>query len=155
MKTCSSCHGAMPASASSCPHCGASAPRGFFALLGSLLRRGAAAPEAAATEAAATEAAATGPSNSSGPFAFEVEDVFTITGRGMVATGRVTRGSIARNDEVSFRSPSGEVIRRRIIGIETLGKIVDSAREGDTVGLLFAKPVGFDVLVRGTVFERA
>jgi elongation factor Tu len=89
------------------------------------------------------------------PFAFEVEDVFTITGRGMVATGRVTRGRIAKDDEISFRSPSGEVIRRRIVAIETLGKMVESANEGDTVGLLFTKPVPFDVLVRGVVFERA
>lgn len=90
-----------------------------------------------------------------GSFAFEVEDVFTITGRGMVATGRVTRGRITKGDEISFRSPKGEVVRRQIVGIETLGKIVETANAGDTVGLLFTKPVAFDVLVRGVVFERA
>ena len=94
------------------------------------------------------------PGTSTASFAFEVEDVFTITGRGMVATGRVIRGRIAKGDEISFRSPQGEVIRRRIVGIETLGKIVETANEGDTVGLLFTKPVAFDVLVRGVVFER-
>ena len=66
-----------------------------------------------------------------GSFAFEVEDVFTITGRGMVATGRVIRGQITKGDEISFRSPKGEVVRRRIVGIETLGKIVETASEGD------------------------
>ena len=101
-----------------------------------------------------TPAAPTRPGTTLGTFAFEVEDVFTITGRGMVATGRVTRGQITKGDEISFRSPKGEVVRRRIVGIETLGKIVDTANEGDTVGLLFTKPVAFDVLVRGVVFER-
>jgi elongation factor Tu len=91
----------------------------------------------------------------SGTFAFKVEDIFTITGRGMVATGCVTRGQITKGDEISFRSPKGEVVRRRIVGIETLGKIVETADEGDNVGLLFTKPVAFDVLVRGVVFERA
>lgn len=72
----------------------------------------------------------------------------------MVATGRVTRGQITKNDEISFRSPKGEVVRRRIVGIEALGKIVETAKEGDHVGLLFTKPVAFDVLVAGVVFER-
>jgi hypothetical protein len=146
-KTCSNCHGALTEGAASCSLCGAEAPRGFLASLGSLFRR--------KTAGAAPSEPAPSPAASAGPFAFEVEDIFTITGRGTVATGRITRGSIAKNDEISFRAPSGEVIRRRIIAIETFGKIAERAGEGDTVGLLFAKAVGPGVLVRGTVFERA
>jgi translation elongation factor EF-Tu-like GTPase len=133
--------------------CGTEAPRGLLASLGSLFRRKR--PESRATPSAPPPARpAAGSETGTGSFAFEVEDVFTITGRGMVATGRVIRGQIAKGDEISFRSPQGEVIRRRIVGIETLGKIVETAKEGDTVGLLFTKPVAFDVLLRGVVFER-
>ena len=146
MRVCSNCQSDVAEGSQACPRCGAEMPRGFFAALGALFR-GKAAPKAA-TAAPPSGAAVE-------PFAFEVEDVFTITGRGMVATGRVTRGRIAKDDEISFRSPKGEVIRRRIVAIETLGKMVESANEGDTVGLLFTKPVPFDVLVRGVVFERA
>ena len=145
MKTCGNCQGEIPEGSATCPLCGAEAPRGLFAALGSLFRGR---PAKAATPAAAAATA-------SGPFAFEVEDVFTISGRGTVATGRITRGSITKNDEISFRSPQGEVIRRRIIAIETFGKVVETANEGDTVGLLFAKAVEKNALVRGVVFERA
>lgn len=130
--------------------CGTEAPRGLLASLGSLFRRSR--PEPRATPATRPPAES---GTSTASFAFEVEDVFTITGRGMVATGRVIRGQITKGDEVAFRSPKGEVIRRRIVGIETVGRIVESAKEGETVGLLFTKPVAFDVLVRGVVFERA
>jgi elongation factor Tu len=94
--------------------------------------------------------------NPSGSFAFEVADVFTITGRGTVAAGHVTRGSIAVGDEIMFRSPKGELVKRRVSGIEAFKKIVQVANEGDHVGiLLIGKPVPSDVLVPGVVFERA
>ena len=89
------------------------------------------------------------------PFEFEVEDVFTITGRGTVATGRVARGRIAVGDEIAFTSPQGERVERRVVGVEAFRKIVTEAKEGDTVGLLLAKPVPLDVLVRGVRLERA
>ena len=145
MKTCANCHGAMPESAAACPLCGAEAPRGFLASLGSLFRKKPAEPAASAAP----------PRAPSGPFAFEVEDVFTISGRGTVAVGRVTKGSIAKNDEITFRSPEGEVIRRRIIAIEAFRKVVEVAHEGDTVGLLFAKDVAKGAFGRGTLLERA
>jgi elongation factor Tu len=92
---------------------------------------------------------------SGGPFEFEVEDVFTITGRGTVATGRITKGRIAVGDEIVFKSPKGDLVQRRIAAIEAFRKIIQEASEGETVGLLLAKPVPFDVLVRGVRFERA
>ncbi len=153
MKTCANCHGDIPEGSATCPRCGTEAPKGLLASLGSLFRRGRPKPGTTPPTPPLTRP----PDRSgtlSGTFAFEVEDVFTITGRGMVATGRVTRGQITKGDEISFSSPKGEVVRRRIVGIETLGKIVDTAKEGDTVGLLFTKPVAFDVLVPGVVFER-
>lgn len=146
MRVCGNCQSDVADGASTCPRCGSELPRGFVAFLGSLFNRKQSDPTPPPPAPPA--------GNPSASFRFEVEDVFTITGRGMVATGRVTRGRITKGDEISFRSPKGEVIRRRITGIETLGKIVETAGEGDTVGLLFTKPVGFDVLVRGTVFER-
>ena len=141
MRVCGNCQSDVADGSQACPRCGAEMPTGLFAAIGALFRKKAAAAPPAGRAAE--------------PFAFEVEDVFTITGRGMVATGRVIRGRIAKNDEISFRSPAGEVIRRRIVAIETLGKTVESANAGDTVGLVFTKPVPFDVLVRGVVFERA
>jgi hypothetical protein len=152
LNSCGNCHCEIPEGSAACPRCGTEAPRGLLASLGSLFRRKR--PEPGATPAATPPRSPADSGTSTASFAFEVEDVFTITGRGMVATGRVIRGQIAKGDEISFRSPKGEVIRRRIVGIETVGKIVDSAKEGETVGLLFTKPVAFDVLVRGVVFER-
>jgi elongation factor Tu len=88
------------------------------------------------------------------PFEFEVEDVFTITGRGTVATGRITRGRIAVGDEIAFRSPKGDEIRSRVGAIEAFRKTVKEAGEGETVGLLLAKAVPPGALVRGVRFER-
>ncbi len=154
MNSCGNCHCEIPDGSTACPMCGTEAPRGLLASLGSLFRRKR--PEPGATPAAPPPTRTpAGSGTGAGSFAFEVEDVFTITGRGMVATGRVIRGQITKGDEISFRSPKGEVIHRRIVGIETVGKMVETANAGDTVGLLFTKPVAFDVLVRGVVFERA
>ena len=145
MRVCGNCQSDIPDGSSTCTRCGAEAPRGFFSFLGGLFQKRP--PEPAPARATA--------GRSLGSFRFEVEDVFTITGRGMVATGRVLSGRIAKGDEVCFRSPKGEVVRRTIVNIETVGRLVDAASEGETVGLLFTKPVPFDVLVRGVVFERA
>jgi len=134
-------------------------PKGFFAsLLGGIFgtRSTAAEPGASAHQAPPVEPAASPrPESSAGSFAFEVEDVFTIAGRGMVTTGRVSRGSISVGDEVAFLSPKGDRVKLRVSGIESLRKIVQVANEGETVGLLFARGGSFDVLVRGVILERA
>ena len=69
------------------------------------------------------------------PFLMPVEDVFTITGRGTVATGRVERGTIKLNDEVELVGikPTRKVV---ITGIEMFRKSLDEARSGDNAGLL-------------------
>lgn len=134
-------------------------PKGFFAsLLGGIFgtRSATAEPSASAPQAPPVATAAASRQESfTGPFAFEVEDIFTIAGRGTVATGRVSRGSISVGDEVAFLSPKGDRVKLRVSGIESLRKIVQVANEGETVGLLFGKTVSFDVLVRGVILERA
>jgi translation elongation factor EF-Tu-like GTPase len=62
-----------------------------------------------------------------------VEDVFSIRGRGLVATGRVEAGSVRVGDEVSVNAS----LRVPVDGIEMFRKTLDSASEGDNVGLLF------------------
>ena len=154
MRVCGNCHSEVPDGSTTCVRCGSEMPRGFFASLGSLFRR--ASPPTPPPASPPPRSAAPSVAPSSGePFAFEVEDVFTITGRGMVTTGHVTRGRIVIGDEVSFRSPKGDLVQLRITGIEGLGKLLKEANEGELVGLLLSKTVSFDVLPRGTRFERA
>ena len=71
------------------------------------------------------------------PFLMPVEDVFTITGRGTVATGRVERGTIKMSDEVEIVGMSEERPRKVVVtGVEMFRKLLDSAMAGDNVGLL-------------------
>lgn len=155
MRVCGNCQSDIPDGSSTCTRCGAEAPRGFFSFLSGLFQKRPPEPAPARAPGGSSLGARATAGSSPGSFRFEVEDVFTITGRGMVATGRVLSGRIAKGDEICFRSPKGEVVRRTIVGIETVGRLVDAASEGEAVGLLFTKPVPFDVLVRGVVFERA
>ncbi len=69
------------------------------------------------------------------PFLMPVEDVFTITGRGTVATGRVERGTIKMNDTVEIVG-MGSNKSTVVTGIEMFRKLLDEARAGDNVGLL-------------------
>lgn len=159
MSACGNCHNEVPKGAASCPRCGSEVPKGFFAsLFGGIFgaRSAPTEPSASAPQALPAEAVASPRSGgSTGPFAFEVEDLFTITGRGTVATGRISRGSISVGDEVSFVSPGGDRVKLRVSGIEAFRKIVQVANEGETVGLLFGKTVAQGVLVRGVILERA
>ncbi|HLU70136.1 MAG TPA: elongation factor Tu, partial [Fibrobacteria bacterium] len=69
------------------------------------------------------------------PFLMSVEDVFTITGRGTVATGRVEQGTIKVSEEVE-RVGLGESKKFVVTGVEMFRKLLDSAQAGDNVGLL-------------------
>ncbi len=69
------------------------------------------------------------------PFLMPVEDVFTITGRGTVATGRVERGTVRMNDTVEIVG-MGAKRQTVITGVEMFRKLLDEARAGDNVGLL-------------------
>ena len=70
------------------------------------------------------------------PFLMPVEDVFTITGRGTVATGRVERGTLHINDEVEIVGIKEEVQKTTVTGIEMFRKLLDEAQAGDNIGAL-------------------
>ncbi|MBC8584434.1 elongation factor Tu [Youxingia wuxianensis] len=70
------------------------------------------------------------------PFLMPVEDVFTITGRGTVATGRVERGQLNTGDEVEIVGLSDEKKKTVVTGIEMFRKILDYAEAGDNIGAL-------------------
>ena len=70
------------------------------------------------------------------PFLMPVEDVFTITGRGTVATGRVERGTLHLNDEVEIIGIHEDVRKSVVTGIEMFRKLLDEAQAGDNIGAL-------------------
>ncbi len=70
------------------------------------------------------------------PFLMPVEDVFTITGRGTVATGRVERGSVKPSDPVEIVGLKDEIKSSVVTGVEMFRKLLDVAYAGDNVGLL-------------------
>ena len=70
------------------------------------------------------------------PFLMPVEDVFTITGRGTVATGRVERGVLHLNDEVEIVGIKEETRKSVVTGIEMFRKMLDEAQAGDNIGAL-------------------
>ena len=70
------------------------------------------------------------------PFLMPVEDVFTITGRGTVATGRVERGVLHLNEEVEIVGIKEETKKTVVTGIEMFRKLLDEAQAGDNIGAL-------------------
>ena len=70
------------------------------------------------------------------PFLMPVEDVFTITGRGTVATGRVERGVLHLNEEVEIVGVKEEIKKTTVTGIEMFRKLLDEAQAGDNIGAL-------------------
>ena len=70
------------------------------------------------------------------PFIMPVEDVFSITGRGTVATGRVERGVLHLNDEVEIVGIHEETKKTVVTGIEMFRKLLDEAQAGDNIGAL-------------------
>lgn len=72
-----------------------------------------------------------------GPFRMVVEDVFTITGRGSVATGRVEAGSVKVGQSVRVSRAGTEIGTSTVTAVEMFRKKVDVATAGDNVGLLF------------------
>ncbi len=87
------------------------------------------------------------------PFLCAVEDVFTITGRGTVATGRVERGSLNVNTEVEIVGLREAAMKTVCTGIEMFRKLLDSCQAGDNVGLLL-RGVDRDQVERGMVIAK-
>ena len=70
------------------------------------------------------------------PFLMPVEDVFSITGRGTVATGRVERGTLHMSDDVEIVGVKEETQKSVVTGIEMFRKLLDEAQAGDNIGVL-------------------
>ena len=70
------------------------------------------------------------------PFLMPIEDIFTITGRGTVATGRVERGVLKLSDEVEIVGLQEEKMKTVVTGIEMFRKLLDFAEAGDNIGAL-------------------
>ncbi|WP_460277704.1 elongation factor Tu, partial [Clostridium sp. CTA-1] len=87
------------------------------------------------------------------PFLMPVEDVFTITGRGTVATGRVERGILHTGDEVELIGMKEEISKTVCTGIEMFRKILDEAMAGDNIGALL-RGVQRDDIQRGQVLAK-
>ena len=86
------------------------------------------------------------------PFLMPVEDVFTITGRGTVATGRVERGMVKINEEVEIIGIK-ETKKTVVTGIEMFRKLLDFAQAGDNIGALL-RGVNRDEVLRGQVLAK-
>ena len=87
------------------------------------------------------------------PFLMPVEDVFTITGRGTVATGRVERGVLHLNDEVEILGVKEDKRKTVVTGIEMFRKLLDEAQAGDNIGALLRGVQRTDI-VRGQVLAK-
>ena len=88
-----------------------------------------------------------------GDFLMPVEDVFSITGRGTVATGRVERGVVKVSDEVEIVGLSTEKKKTVITGVEMFRKLLDQAQAGDNVGLLL-RGIQRNEIERGQVLAK-
>ncbi|MBQ8934319.1 MAG: elongation factor Tu [Lachnospiraceae bacterium] len=84
------------------------------------------------------------------PFLMPVEDVFTITGRGTVATGRVERGVLHLNDPLEIVGIKEENKKTVVTGIEMFRKLLDEAQAGDNIGALL-RGINRDEIERGQV----
>ncbi|MGF3066869.1 elongation factor Tu [Facklamia sp. P12945] len=84
------------------------------------------------------------------PFMMPVEDVFSITGRGTVATGRVERGQVRVGDEVEIVGIAEDTMKSTVTGVEMFRKMLDYAEAGDNIGALL-RGVTRDDIERGQV----
>lgn len=84
------------------------------------------------------------------PFLMPIEDVFTITGRGTVASGRIDRGTVKIGDEVEIVGLTDKVLKTTITGVEMFRKTLDVGEAGDNVGTLL-RGINRDQVERGQV----
>ena len=87
------------------------------------------------------------------PFMMPVEDVFSITGRGTVATGRVERGQVKVGDEVEIVGIAEEISKTTVTGVEMFRKLLDYAEAGDNIGALL-RGVTREQIQRGQVLAK-
>ena len=84
------------------------------------------------------------------PFLMPVEDIFSITGRGTVATGRIERGVVNVGERVDILGMQEEKLTSTVTGVEMFRKLLDSGQAGDNVGLLL-RGIDKDAIERGMV----
>jgi elongation factor Tu len=87
------------------------------------------------------------------PFLMPVEDVFTITGRGTVASGRIDRGTVVLNDEIEIVGLHEDVRKTVVTGIEMFRKTMDQGQAGDNIGALL-RGVDRTEIERGQVLAK-
>ncbi|RAP32491.1 elongation factor Tu [Candidatus Marinamargulisbacteria bacterium SCGC AG-414-C22] len=87
------------------------------------------------------------------PFLMPIEDVFSITGRGTVGTGRVERGIVTVGDDVELVGMADEVRTITVTGVEMFRKLLDEGRAGDNVGILL-RGIDKEELSRGQVLAK-
>ncbi|WP_347861727.1 elongation factor Tu [Salimicrobium sp. PL1-032A] len=87
------------------------------------------------------------------PFMMPIEDVFSITGRGTVATGRVERGQVKVGDDVEIIGLAPEAKKTTVTGVEMFRKLLDYAEAGDNIGALL-RGVNRDDINRGQVLAK-
>ena len=88
------------------------------------------------------------------PFLLPVEDVFSITGRGTVGTGRIERGIVKVGDEVDLVGMADEIRKVTVTGVEMFRKLLDEGQAGDNVGILL-RGIEREDLLRGQVLAKA
>ena len=93
------------------------------------------------------------PRDNEKPFLMSVEDVFSITGRGTVATGRIETGIIHTGDEVEITGMQTEKLKSVCTGVEMFRKILDRGEAGDNVGILL-RGIDKDSIKRGMVIAK-
>jgi translation elongation factor EF-Tu-like GTPase len=87
-----------------------------------------------------------------GPFTLPVEDVFSITGRGTVITGRIASGRVRQGDQVQILRLGHQVAVSRVTGVEAFRRQLTEAGAGDNVGLLL-EGISRDQVQRGDVIS--
>ena len=88
-----------------------------------------------------------------GAFGMTVEDVFSITGRGTVVTGRVRAGTVSVGDKVLLSRAGKPLVQVEVNAVEMFRKTVDTAKAGDNVGLLL-RGVERDQVLSGDVLSK-
>jgi len=78
-----------------------------------------------------------------------IQDVFTITGRGIVATGQVSEGALSVGDDIIVKRHGKDDVYTKVKGIEVYRKLINEARKGDNIGILFADTINREEVQRG------
>lgn len=86
-------------------------------------------------------------------FQMVIEDVFTITGRGTVVTGKVSLGEVKTGDIIQIKKQDGTYMETEVAGIEMFRKMLDVAVEGDNVGILL-KDIERTEVARGDILVK-